>query len=175
MKIYVGSKNPVKVKAVEKAFSKFFSDPIVVGKEVESGVSEEPIGDEVWIGAENRAKALRKYDADYYVGIEGGLFHLYGKWFEFGVVCIISKDGKSSFGGAPFFPLPDHIVKRLLNREELSSVMDEIAGTKDIGMKNGAVGYFTKDVITRENLYVYGTILSLIPFINKTIFDGKIK
>ena len=175
IKIYVGSENPVKVRAVEKAFSRFFSDLLVIGERVESNVPEEPIDDEIWRGAENRARALMKHEADYFVGIEGGISRLYGRWFEFGVVCIISSDGKTSFGGAPFFPLPDYIVERLLNREELSSVMDEIAGTKDIGMKNGAVGFFTNNIITREDLYIYGVILSLIPFINKAIFNGETK
>ena len=48
--------------------------------------------------------------------------------------------------------------------------MDEIAGVKNIGMKNGAIGYFTGNIITREDLYIQGTISALIPFINEGLF-----
>lgn len=170
MKIFLGSLNPVKIDAVKKAFSKFFSDFSVIGKPVKSGVPDEPINEEIWKGAENRAYALTNYKGDYFIGIEGGIYKLYNRWFEFGVICIISSDGRVSFGGAPFFPLPDHVVKRLLKREELSVVMDEIAGVKNIGMKNGAIGYFTGNIITREDLYIQGTISALIPFINEGLF-----
>jgi len=77
MKIFVGSMNPVKVEAVREVFEEFFDDVKVIGEEVGSGVSKQPFGDEVIRGAEDRAKkALKLVDADYGVGIEGGVMKL---------------------------------------------------------------------------------------------------
>ena len=36
--------------------------------------------------------------------------------------------------------------------------------------KSGAIGYFTKDVITRKDLYTQGIITALIPFLNEDLF-----
>ncbi len=105
MKVLVGSTNPVKVNATKIAFQKYFKDVEVEGLKVKSDVSNQPFNEETFIGAENRAKALKeiaksenKY-ADFYVGIEGGVIKLYNKWFAFGVTCILSnnkKDNKES-------------------------------------------------------------------------------
>ena len=55
MKVLVGSKNPVKIASVSEAFANYFDDLEVVGIEVESGVSVQPVNDETFIGAQNRA------------------------------------------------------------------------------------------------------------------------
>ena len=60
MKILVGSKNPVKIKSVEEAFSLYFQNFSVEGIEVNSGVPVQPINDETYIGAQNRAARLKE-------------------------------------------------------------------------------------------------------------------
>ena len=45
MKVIVGSKNPVKVGAVEEVFRRYWPDCEVVGIEVESGVSAQPMSE----------------------------------------------------------------------------------------------------------------------------------
>jgi non-canonical (house-cleaning) NTP pyrophosphatase len=51
MKVLVGSRNQVKIEATKKAFEKYFYDIEVVGIEVDSKVSRQPIGIEMFIGA----------------------------------------------------------------------------------------------------------------------------
>ena len=171
MKIFVGSKNPVKINGVSIAFSKFFKNIEVKGINAPSGVPPEPIGEEVWNGAKNRAEYIyNSKDGDYFVGIEGGLYEFPYGWFEFGVTCIITKDREISFGGSPFFPLPNHIIQRLLSGEELSTVLDELLSTKDIGKREGAIGYLTKNTVKRADLYVQSTIMALVPFLNPQLF-----
>ncbi len=172
LKILVGSKNPVKIEATREAFSKFFKNIEVKSIDAPSMVPSQPIDKEVWDGAKNRASYLYKlYDeGNYFVGIEGGLYSFPYGMFELGVTCIISGEGKISFGGAPFFSLPPHVTERVIKREELSNVLDDILNTKEIGKKEGAIGYLTKHTILRKDLYIQSTIMALVPFLNPTIF-----
>lgn len=74
MIVAVGSDNPVKINATQRAFTDRLKESInIVHKKLPSGVSDQPIGDEIQTGARNRAVAVReKYDADFGVGLEGG-------------------------------------------------------------------------------------------------------
>ena len=82
MIIAVGSPNPVKVRAVEKAFNKFFEYVEIVSREVDSGVKAFPDSEELIMrGAKNRAFASHK-DCDYSVGIEGGVVLFDGVWYD---------------------------------------------------------------------------------------------
>ena len=176
MKVLVGSRNPVKIEATKEAFSKFFDNIEVVGIEVDSKVSSQPINQETFEGAKNRAMELRKINkeknlgAKFFVGIEGGIIKLYSRWFAFGAVCIMDEKGRIGFGTSPHFELPASIVKHLLERVELGKVMDRITGERNTKQKGGAIGFFTKNVMDRKSLYVSGLIVALIPFLNEGLF-----
>lgn len=76
MKIVVSSENPVKISAVKKGFKAFYSEIEVESVLAGSGVSDQPLTDrETLLGARNRASEARKkiHDADFWVGIEGGV------------------------------------------------------------------------------------------------------
>ena len=75
MKIAVGSRNPVKIEAVKRAFNKAFGECEVIGVSVSSDISNMPISFEEGVkGAKNRAeKAIEKLKADFGVGLEGGV------------------------------------------------------------------------------------------------------
>ncbi len=64
MKVLVGSRNPVKVEATKEAFSQYFDVVEVDGIAVASNVSNQPIEDETFEGAENRAVALKKINEE---------------------------------------------------------------------------------------------------------------
>ncbi len=176
MKILVGSENPVKIDAVREAFSKYFENLEVLGLKVDSKVPDQPIGQETFLGAENRALALidlskKKGDYhDFFVGLESGIINLHSRWFTFGAVCIIDKFGRKSFGTSIMFELPNFIVKQLLERVELGRVMDELTGEENTKQKGGAVGFFTKGVMNRKELYVDGVVAALIPLLNEDLF-----
>jgi inosine/xanthosine triphosphatase len=181
MKVLVGSQNPVKIEAVREAFSKYFDDVEVIGISVASKVPKQPIGDETFEGAKNRALELKRINeeknlgAEFFVGIEGGIIKLYSKWFAFGGICVIGNKGRVGFGTSPHFELPNDIVKELLNGVELGDVMDRITGDHNTKQKSGAIGFFTKGIIDRRDLYVQGLIVALIPFVNEELFFGKMQ
>ena len=174
MKILVGSTNPVKINSVREAFSKYYSDVEVKGIKVNSGVPSQPIGEETFIGAETRAKECKKINDeknlnfDFFVGIEGGIENKHNKWFNYGAICIIDKNGKKGYGTSPWFQLPSEVMDKILNKKiELGEVMDVIEGSKNIGQKDGAIGFFTDRRITRTELFIPGVISAMIPFIHK--------
>jgi len=179
MKILVGSKNPVKINSVKEALSFYFDNIDVVGIEVDSEVSAQPIGDETFIGAKNRALKLyelnqnEKMNANYFVGIEGGIIHQFGKWFAFGCMCIIDEDKNCGFGLSPHFELPNEVVHKLLSGIELGDVMDEIKKEENTKQKLGAIGYFTNGVMNRKELYIEGLKVAFVPFLYKKMFFNK--
>jgi inosine/xanthosine triphosphatase len=179
IKVLAGSKNPVKIGAVKEAFLHYFKDLEVIGFDVNSGVSVQPIGDETFIGAKNRALELirinqeKKLGAKYFVGIEAGIIQIFGTWFTYGATCIIDEKGRTAFGTSPLFALPDSIVKELLKGIELGVVMDQLTGSHNVKQKAGAIGFFTKGVIDRRSLYVNGTIMAYMQFLNEDLFFKK--
>jgi len=175
-KILVGSKNPVKISSVKTTFEKYFEKVEVSGFDVDSRVSPQPVNDETFEGAKNRALFLfdknknEDLNADYFVGIEGGIIKTYSRWFGFGCMCIMDKEMRTGFGTSAHFELPDNIVVELLNGKELGDVMDEIQNEANTKQKHGAIGYFTNGVMSRTELYVPGLITALIPFLHKDIY-----
>jgi len=178
MKVLVGSRNPVKLEATKDAFSAYFDTVEVVGIGVNSKVSNQPIEDETFVGARNRALALSRINeeqnikAEFFVGIEGGIRKLFGQWFTFGVICIMDDAGRVGYGTSPFFELPLDITEQLLAGTELGDVMDNLIGEENTKEKQGAVGYFTKGVMDRRRYYVAGLTVALIPFLNAELYLG---
>ncbi|MDP2038113.1 MAG: inosine/xanthosine triphosphatase [Ignavibacteria bacterium] len=176
MKILVGSKNPVKVASVEEAFQNYFKEIEVIGIEVDSGVSHQPVGEETFTGAKNRALALKHINAEgnlaayFFVGIEGGIIKLYEKWFAFGCICIIDSEDNVGFGSSPQFELPQSVIEKLLAGIELGEVMDEIQNQENTKQKHGAIGYFTNGVMNRKELYIEGLKVAIVPFLHKQLY-----
>lgn len=176
MIILVGSKNPVKIDAVAEAFALYFGQPEVKGFEVPSGVPNQPVNDQTFLGARNRVRELikindvQKIGAGLFVGIEGGIEKRFGKWFAFGAVCVADRTGKEGFGLSPHFELPFHLVEKLLAGVELGDLIDELISEKNSKQKGGAIGFFTNGVMSRKELYIEGLKTAVIPFLHKELF-----
>lgn len=176
MRIIVGSKNPVKIEAAREVFSIYFDNPEVESYDAPSGVNAQPVGDETFRGAFNRAFHLyslfndKSGKADFYVGIEGGISMQYDRWFAFGCMCIIDSKKRHSYGLSPFFELPDTITQKLLDGVELGAVMDELTKRENTKQKEGAIGFFTRGVMNRKELYVEGLKTAIIPFLHEELF-----
>jgi inosine/xanthosine triphosphatase len=174
MKVIVGSKNPVKINAAKRAFSKFFDDFEVLGIDAESGVSNMPMTrQETKKGAINRAKKALEHGADFAVGIEGGVYEDEHGMFLFGVIAILDKENKLSLAGSEGFMLPEKISAEIRNGKELGPLMDKITGMKNIKQNNGAIGYFTKNHVTRTTSFEQSIILALVRFVNKEIYEER--
>ena len=77
MKILIGTKNPGKVQGAKEAFEKYYKNIEIEPINVSSDVSNQPVNKEIFEGAKNRVKNLKKYaeenniNADFYVASEG--------------------------------------------------------------------------------------------------------
>jgi len=181
MKILVGSRNPVKIEAVEEAFGIYFDDVDVTGISVDSSVPDQPVGDETYRGARIRASHLmernveQNLDADYFVGIEGGIEEKEGRWYSFGAICIMDVFGQAGYGTSIHFELPRVVIRNIQNGKELGDVIDAVSGGENTKQKGGAIHYLTKGVIDRKSIYVQGLIAALIPFVNREVWIGQLE
>lgn len=173
-KIVVGSKNPVKIQATRAGFQMFFpgKEVKVVGIDVPSGVNEQPRSDrETRQGAHNRAaNAVRKVpDADYWVGIEGGIDDDGQDMLAFAWV-VVQTDSLKGSSRTGTFMLPPAITRLIRAGTELGVADDIVFKRKNSKQSNGAVGILTRDVIDRTSYYAHAVALALIPFINPELF-----
>ena len=171
MKVIVSSKNPVKISSTLQGFEHVFpNDKITVeGVSVDSGVGDQPTtNDATLLGALNRASnAQKKYlDADYWVGIEGGVELGTKSTESFAWIVINSKNHVSKSRSASF-ELPQPVTDQLNQGKELGDAMDYLHNRANSKQQEGAVGILTNGRITRTDLYVQPIILALIPFTQK--------
>lgn len=174
IKVIVASKNPVKIECAQQGFQKVFNNNqiLVEGVSVPSGVADQPMSDkETLDGAKNRAEnAKNDYpDADYWIGIEGGIDELYDSMEAFAWVYIISNErvGKARTAS---FDLPPKIRELIHEGIELGVADDMVFKRSNSKQKNGAVGILTHDLINRAEYYEPAVILALIPFVNPELY-----
>ncbi|SFF93951.1 inosine/xanthosine triphosphatase [Halopelagius inordinatus] len=163
MRVAVGSGNPVKCDATERALD----DADVSSVPVPSGVSEQPTGiAETRTGAENRAvAALESGDYDFGVGIEGGVASFEGSADLFLVMWAAVTDGEATgFGAGPSLRLPGRIADRIREGEELGPVMDDVLGTENVAKKQGAAGAFTGGRMSRTDALESAVTAAFAPF-----------
>jgi inosine/xanthosine triphosphatase len=174
IKVIIASKNPVKIQAVKTGFERTFPDQQFefIAMPAASNVSDQPFSsDETYRGAKNRADNASKEitNADFYVGIEGGIEFVHDEIASFTWVVIKSsgKYGKSKTG--TFF-LPKKVVALIKDGRELGEAVDIAFESNNSKQLNGAVGILTKNLIDRTKLYAEAVILSLIPFKNIDLY-----
>jgi len=173
MKIAVGSQNPVKIESVKRAFEKVFGNCEVVGASVSSGVSDMPVTfKETAEGAKNRAiAAITKVGADFGVGLEGGFEERELGTFLIGFVAVVDKNGKWGYGGRGGVLMPESVVSKVEEGKELGDIMDEITGEKNTKHREGAIGFFTKGLISRAGSFEAAVIHALAIFIRPEMYD----
>lgn len=174
-KIIVASKNPVKISATKSAFERMFPNEkfTVDGVSVDSGVPDQPFSEEQTLeGAMNRANNAKKAnpDADFYVGMEGGLIKYKDELRSIAWMYIISKDGKTGKGRTGTLIISKRVSDLVLGGMELGEADEIVFKTKNIKTKSGGLGILTQGNITRKDHYEYATILALIPFVNPELY-----
>lgn len=173
--IIVASKNPIKINAAKLGFQKVFSnlDMVFSGVSVPSGVGDQPMSDEETLkGAINRANNARNNcpEADYWVGIEGGIHSVGVEMMAFAWIVILSKDKQGKARTGTFF-LPSKVVDLIMQGKELGEADDIVFGHSNSKQKNGAVGLLTNNLTDRTQFYVEAMVLALIPFINPKLYQ----
>lgn len=172
MKIVVASKNPVKVNATNLGFRTYFNEAKVQGVSVESGVPDQPKSDEETLkGAINRAENARKefYDADFWVGIEGGLSVTNNEIEAFAWIVILSGEKKGK-ARTSTFQLPRKVAELIADGYELGEANDILFKQENSKQKSGAVGLLTGNKINRTALYKQAVELALVPFLNPELY-----
>ena len=173
-KIAVASQNPVKARAALQAFQSLFAERSfeVTGVAVPSGVADQPMSlAETMLGAQNRAEHARAAlpDADYWVGIEGGIEDTALGMICFARVHIIGRDGQVGRGQTAVFTLPHEIAELVRGGIELGHADDRVFQRDNSKQANGAIGLLTGDVIDRQAYYVQAVIMALLPFKNPAL------
>lgn len=173
MEIAVGSQNPVKIEAVKRAFTKAFGKCEVIGVSVSSDISDMPMSSEEGIkGARSRAeKAIKKLKADFGVGLEGAFEETKEGTFLVGCVAIVDRKERWGFSKGESILIPEGIVRRVKQGKELGDVMDEIRGLKNTKQHDGAVGFFTRNLIPRAQAFETATIYALARFLREKMFE----
>lgn len=173
-KIIISSKNPVKIKATIDGFRKMFpeQDFEIEGISVSSDVSDQPMSDsETMLGAYNRATkaSANQSDADFWVGIEGGIEdkNLEMESFAWVVIKSLNKVGKGRTGT---FLLPEKVSELIRKGKELGEANDIVFGMTNSKQKGGAIGILTNNLIDRSQFYTEAVILALISFKNEDLY-----
>ena len=172
--ITVASLNPVKLRAAQQAFQQIF--PAlgfdVSGVAVPSGVPDQPLSlAETMRGARNRARNARaaRPDADYWVGIEGGIEDTPLGMSCFARVHILGRDGREGLGQTAVFYLPREVAALVRAGLELGHADDRVFGRDNSKQANGAIGILTDDAVDREAYYIHAVIMALVPFKNPAL------
>jgi inosine/xanthosine triphosphatase len=179
MRVAVGSRNPVKVAAVERALP----DATVEAVGVDSGVPDQPWGHaETRTGAENRARRALAPAFDLGVGIEGGVARYDDTDGLFLVMWAAVADGdRLEVGVGPGLRLPDAVADRVESDEELGPVMDDVVGDSEgaslprdvraaapregaVKRDQGAAGVLTDGIVDRESCLRHAVAGALGPF-----------
>ncbi|SRR5581483_3453149 len=173
-KIIVASENPVKINAALEGFQAMFPQETFKIEDIAvfSGVSSQPLSDgETLLGALNRVQAAYEHrnNADYWVGLEGGIEEQRSEMgaFAWAVVRSQSMQGKGKTG-TYFLP---HIVAELIrNGKELGEADDIVFNRYNSKQEMGGVGILTDNVLDRTSFYKTAIILALIPFKNTELY-----
>ena len=175
MKIAVGSKNPAKIKAVQFAFEQVFpnAEIHVEGVSVGSDVPDQPMHvEETLTGARNRAtKAIAALQADYGIGLEGGLEEIKGHWFTSGWIVIVDKDGREGIGSSIRMELPERVMQYIRQGVELGKATDALFHTVNAKHSQGYFGLMKDDAVTRDKAYSDAVLSALSRFIHPEVFE----
>lgn len=172
--IIVASKNPVKMNATLTSFQKMFPDEMfdATGVSVASGVSDQPMSSAETIqGAMNRAMNAREAlpQADYWVGIEGGIDDTDVGMQCFAWVIVLGRDARIGRGQTAVFYVPQEVADLVRDGIELGHADDQVFGRSNSKQQNGAIGLLTDDAVDRTSYYVQAVIMALVPFKNPTL------
>jgi len=170
--VIVGSKNPVKISCAESGFQKAFPKTsfLVQGINVNSDVREQPFGDlETYQGAYNRAVNSKHTfpEADYWIGIEGGVEELGDDLVAYAWIVVVDKEGKLGKSKTSTFFLPNAIGQLIKEGMELGAADDQVFKRENSKQGNGAVGILTNGIVNRKEYYEQAVLLALIPFMNE--------
>ncbi|RMF44876.1 MAG: non-canonical purine NTP phosphatase [Anaerolineae bacterium] len=173
--LIIASQNPVKIAAALAGFQRMYPQETfnAQGIDVPSGVSDQPMSDEeTRRGARNRAERARaEYpQANYWIGIEGGLHPDAETFLALAWVHVIAADGRRGEARSGAFHIPPPVSALVREGLELGDADDIVLGQSNSKQKNGAVGLLTGNALTRADFYEQAVLLALIPLRNAVLW-----
>ncbi len=101
-----------------------------------------------------------------YVSSESGIYNSLGRWLITNIAVIEDNDDFESYGTSPSFPVPERLVKDIIETD-LSQVMNRIFGEDDERHnKGGAIQLLTHDAISRIDLTEMAFVMALTQYMN---------
>ena len=173
-KVIIASKNPVKINAAKIGFEKMFPNDNFEFENVSvpSDVSDQPCNSqETMLGAQNRVNnaCIVAANANYWVGIEGGIERSGEEMESFSWIVIKSNDTVGKARTGTFF-LPKKIVELIDSGKELGDAGNIVFEQTNLKQKGGSVGLLTDNVVDRTKFYSEAVVLALIPFKNPKFY-----
>jgi inosine/xanthosine triphosphatase len=172
-RVRVGTENPVKVRAVRRAFRSAAIEASVQGVPTRSGVPAQPFEHDIVKGAIRRARSAIDA-ADFGVGIEAGLV-----WdtrirdhFDVQYCAVLDRSGRLTIGHGPGFVHPPAVLERVKGGATVGDAMAEVSEVRDIGAKFGAIGYLTKRAMDRDRLTEAAVLMALVPRIRPELYPA---
>ena len=163
--VAVGSTNPTKVEAVRRVVAAVWPGGRVEGRDVPSGVPDQPIGAaQTLSGARQRARnALAAWgEATLGIGLEGGVDQ---EGYLLSACCVCDRHGRENAAWSLRMPLPPAVVRGVLAGEELGPLLERLTGRVGIGHGEGAVGLFTAGLVDRTRLWEMAVAGALAPWL----------
>jgi inosine/xanthosine triphosphatase len=168
--VAIGSRNPLKLKTTELAFTRFRPNIkwVFQGSDVSSEVSSQPMSDdEALVGARNRAcQAMDALNSDFGVGLEGGLQRIGGDWFNSGWVVVKHRTGAEGIGTTLRIMVPDYIMTYIHMGHELGTACDLVFRKSNSKQTQGYFGVMTNGLITRTSVFSDAIVAALSVFIH---------
>ena len=169
IKILIGSKNKAKIEGAKLAFEKYFSDFEIISENMPSNVNDQPINEEIILGARNRIKGLKDLkmkDIDFYISSEAGLISIGKTWININMGIIEDSSGYESIGTSQGFMIPNNKVE-IIKEKSLGVVMDEMFNAHGLSKLKGGINLLTLGEVSRIQLVRDSFILALVPFIEQ--------
>ncbi|PAV30115.1 inosine/xanthosine triphosphatase [Virgibacillus profundi] len=153
MEIIIGSKNPTKIKAVQEIFPNY----TVHSLNVPSDVAAQPFSDEeIRQGAINRAVHSMESSPNVIgIGLEGGVMYVENQLFLCNWGALATRDGEIFTSSGARVVLPEEIDFDLKTGMELGDVMDVYAKKQEVRKKEGAIGIFTNELVSRQEMFAH--------------------
>jgi len=174
-RIAVGSQNPVKIESVRQGFSKVWPNETwdAIGYKTTSQVCDQPMSAKESItGARNRALFALKSDpeAQYGVGLEGGLEQIGNDWFDCGWIVVIDRQQREGISSTGRIHTPESMMKLIHEGKELGDVIDIIFHRQNAKQAEGQFGLMTDGVVTRTSGYTEAVCLALSRYLHPELF-----
>ncbi len=158
--------NPAKISAIAQAFNDVFGEGSchIEGVEVDSGVAAQPLTNtETRTGARQRVMNARQVrpEADFWVAIEAGI-----EGEDAFAWMVIENHQQRGESRSASFTLPARVMTGIHAGRELGEEMAQLTGIDNIKHQGGAIGVFTRGLLTRTSVYYQALVLALCPFHN---------